>query len=360
MLKISNTQLATALSRAEKIVESRNTIPILGMVRLTAERDFLEVVTTNLDLEYRQTLEALCDEPFSVCVDAKRLAQMANVASKDISMSLADGVLTVKSGRSRWQAPTLSADEFPIMPVGDLSEPLKIDGDELAKIIERTIWAASTEVTRAYLSGMYFDNVGGLVSFVSTNAYVMPVIDTIHKWPEGAPNFIAARPFLNAVRSSADGPCNLAWDDKKMRFTCGDTVITGKAIDGQFPSYRNAIPQPSEPVGIDAGELLAAVKRVRIASDAKERKLRIRRGENAIRVRIEGTAGFEAEEEILADCQEGFESGVNADYLSGMLDALDTDSITIEQSEPGAPFLMRPASQRTYQTFTGVVWSLRI
>lgn len=353
-LKINNSTLASALSRAEKIVESRNTIPILAMVRLTAERDTLEVVTTNLDIEYRQTLECFCDSPFSVCVDAKRLAQMASVASKDITMELSGSTLTVKSGRSRWAAPALPADDFPSMPVDGLCEPLSIDGGELTGIIDRTMWAASNDTTRHYLQGVYL-NAG---TFVATTGQVFAMVETDMEFD--GPDVIAPTAFLNAVKTSSEGACLLAWDDKKLLFKCGDVSIAAKVIDGTFPDYRRVIPEPCEAWAIDTADFAGAIKRVRIASDAKERKLRVRKGDNVIAIKIEGTAGFEAEEEVQADCEDGFEFGVNADFMTSMLGAVDCDSVAVEHPDPNAPIVFHPVSQKPGLRFTGIVMPLRI
>lgn len=353
MLKINNAALAKALSRAEKIVEVRNTIPILGMVKLVAEKDILTITTTNLDIEYRQTLECFADTPFSCCVDAKRLSQMANVASKDITMELDGSILTVKSGRSKWSAPALPADDFSTMPVSDLCDPVTFDGAELSRIIDRTIWAADVSPTRHHFCGVFF-NAG---SFVATTGQVLALIETDMEF--NGPDVIAATPFLKSIQSF-DGECKLAWDDRKMQFSCGDVTITGKVIDGTFPDYRRVIPGPCEAWAVDSDDLSGVVKRVRVASDAKERKLRIRKGNNALHVRIEGTAGFEAEEEIQADCSDGFEFGINADYLSQVLTALDADSVTVEQAEQIAPIVFRPTSQKPGLSFTGIVMPLMV
>lgn len=353
MLKVNNTALAAAMARASSIVETRNTLPILSSVRLTAEGDKLTVTTTNLDIEYRQTIECFADAPFDVCVEAKRLAQMASAANADITMTPDGTSLIVKSGRSKWSAPTLAADTFPPMKAEKLPKPIKIDGEELAKIVERTIWAASKSALPA-LSGLFF-NAG---TFVSTDGNVLAMIETSHKWD--MPDVIAPAPFAKAIAASADGECELSWDDRKMRFTCGDVTITGKMIDGQFPDYRRIIPEPCEPWAADAGDIIGAVKRVRISSDAQTKKLRISRGDGAVVFRIEGTAGFEGEEEVVADCAEGFESAVNADYLAAMLNALNADSVTVEQREQFAPMVLRPSSQKPGMSFTGIVMAMRI
>lgn len=360
-LTIPSTTLAAALKSAASIVETRNTIPILTMVRLVASGDTLEITTTNLDIEYRQTLPCTVTAPFQCAVDAKRLAAMASVATGDMTLTPGDkGVIAIKAGRSRWSAPTLPVDDFPVMPVDKLNAGMKLDGVLLASIIQRTVWAASDEPTRYYLGGIFINDSDGFICYVTTNGHALTRITTTHKWPKGAPDVIVPTGLVSAVASSAEGPVKVEWDAGKVRMVAGDVTITGKTIDGSFPDYRRVIPGPSDPVAVDADELLGAVRRVRIASDAQTKKLRIARGDGSLAVRIEGTSGFEGSEDVAAECAASFESGVNADYLVGMLQALDADSVTIEQESPETPFLMRPVAQKAGLDFTGVIMGMRI
>lgn len=353
MLKVNNTALAAAMARAASIVESRNTMPILAMVRLTAESDKLTVTTSNLDIEYRQTIECFASETIDVCVDAKRLAQMSSAANSDIAITLEGNSLIVKAGRSKWTAPTLGAETFPSIAF-DCGSSIEIDGEELSAIISRTIWASSKEETRYYLRGVFF-NAG---TFVATDGHCLSMVETDHKW--SMPDVIAPASFLKAVQASVGGDCSLGWDDRKMRFACGDTVIIGKMIDGQYPDYRRIIPEPCEPWATNVSDLAGAIKRVRISSDAQTKELRIKRGDGMVTLRIEGTSGFEGEEDVIADCSEGMETAVNADYISAMLASIGSDGVTVEQRTEAHAFVFRPTSQDPGLKFTGIVMGMRI
>lgn len=355
MIKIPATELAKALSAAASIVETKNMLPILAMVKLDAADGNLTVTTSNLDTEYRQTLPADIEAPFSCCVDAGKLANMASAAKAAISMSLDGHILTVKSGRSRWAAPSLRSDEFPLMPVDKLSKPMAIDWS----FADRVTWAASKEVNRAYLSGMFMNDEAGKACYVSTNGYRVAMVQSQSKWPKGAPDVIVPANLAKII--AGIGPGSLEWDNAKMRFIADGVTVTGKAIDGTFPDYRSLFNRVAGDLyAIDATEMLDAVRRVRIGSDAKERKLRITRKQGGLHLRIEGTSGFEGEEEIPADCEAGFETGVNADYLAAMLGALNTDSIAVTQDGPAGLMHFRPIAQSPDITFEGLLGPMRI
>lgn len=359
-LKIEADRLAGALKSAAAIVEARSTLPLLAMVRLVAEGDTLEVMTSNLDIEYRQVIVAVVDEPFSCCVDAKRLAAMAIAADGNMTMVLDGNILTIKAGRSKWAAPALPIDDFPIMPVDKLSPAMKVDN--LAIIAKRTAWAVSTEVHRAYLSGVYLNNEAGMARWVATDGYQLASVITETKWPKAAPDVIVPAPMIKAMADAAgDDVAKLEWDVSKLRFTSGSVTITGKMIEGSFPDYRRAIPiLDGSSFTVDASDMGGAVMRVRIASDAKQRRLRIKRQNASLSIRIEGTSGFEGEEEVAAECDEGHECGLNADILAAMLSAMDAETIIVSQENAGSAIHLRPAVQPEGMTFDGVIWPMRI
>lgn len=351
MITIPATELAKALSAAASIVETKNMLPILAMVRLSCDNDALEITTSNLDVEFRQTIPCNVKTPFQCAVDAKRLAAMASAASGDMALALDGHILSVKA-KSRWKVPAIPVDDFPLMPASDLCKPMAFNPGPLVK---RLLWAASTEMTRAYLSGVFMNaGTGVKAHFVASNGYVMPMIQSDTKWPSKAPDVILAPGFLKACPDVAG---TLEWDDKKARFTSEGVTVTGKMLEGTFPDYRRIIPAPCEPYAVDADALMGAVRRVRIASDAQQRKLRLTRLAGELAVRIEGTSGFEGEETVDADCSEGFEAGVNADYLIGMLQALGAEAVMVEQADPGSTMVIRPTSG---DGMVGLVWPLRI
>ena len=359
-LKIEADRLAGALKSAAAIVEARSTLPLLAMVRLVAEGDTLEVMTSNLDIEYRQVIVAVVDEPFSCCVDAKRLAAMAIAADGNMTMVLDGNILTIKAGRSKWAAPALPIDDFPIMPVDKLSPAMKVDN--LAIIAKRTAWAVSTEVHRAYLSGVYLNNEAGMARWVATDSYQLASVITETKWPKSAPDVIVPAPMIKAMADAAgDDVAKLEWDVSKLRFTSGSVTITSKMIEGSFPDYRRAIPiLDGSSFTVDAAELEGAVVRVRIASDAKQRGLWIKQQNAALLIRIEGTSGFEGEEEIAAECDEGHECCLNADILAAMLSAMDAETIIITQKEDGTPIFLRPSAHPEGIVFVGLIMPMRI
>ena len=106
---ISRPDLARLLSATTRVVESRNTIPILSCVRLVAKDGTLTATATDLDIVVSASAKA--DGAMSVCVDAKMLDAIVKKlpASAEITLTAKDGALAITSGRSRFSLPTLPA-----------------------------------------------------------------------------------------------------------------------------------------------------------------------------------------------------------------------------------------------------------
>lgn len=351
-LKVNANILANAMKAAEKIVENRNTIPILSCVKLAAEKDTLTITTTNLDIEYVATVEAFVSEPFAACVDAKRLSSMASAAKGDMTMDIEKGILTIKAGRSRWAAPALPADDFPSMASDGMGESLQIN---LESIVRRVGHAASSEEARYYLQGIFLNNEDGKARYVATDGHRLVSYQSADAWPEGAPDIIVPTKLCAVMADAGDGA--LSWDARKVRFVRdgGNVTITGKVIDGTFPDYKRVIPDVSSVWQVDSDDMAGAIKRVQIASDAQTQCLRIKPEGDVLSLRIVGTGGFDGSEEVEAQCDGDHETGVNAKYMLSMLDAAG-GVVRVSQKDGGDPMRFDPVDDTA---FVGVVMPMR-
>ena len=150
-LAIGKSDFARVLGNVGRVVESRNTIPILSNVRLIADGGKLQVTATDLDIVATDLADADISAPGSVCVDAKLLSTIVGKVQGDVSLTLDKGSLIVKSGRSRFTLSTLPAEDFPDFPPSTYDAEFEID---LASAFAPCVHAISTEDTRYYLQGI--------------------------------------------------------------------------------------------------------------------------------------------------------------------------------------------------------------
>src|SRR5689334_8263801 len=155
---VERAELLKSLGHVHRVVERRNTIPILANVLIKAEDGKLSLKATDLDLEVTDSIAAEVSPAGSTTVPAHMIY--------DIVRKLPDGaqivlegtgdraVLTIRAGRSRFTLQTLPESDFPDLAPGEMTHSFKLGSADLKRLIDKTQFAISTEETRYYLNGI--------------------------------------------------------------------------------------------------------------------------------------------------------------------------------------------------------------
>lgn len=368
MITVDAGVLTKAMRHAAAVTERRNTIPILANVLLVAKGETLSISTTDLDLQFTQTVPLRAGGELMTTVDSQRLATLAGAVESgaQISLELKDDRLTVKSGRGRWVLPVLPRDDFPLMVVGNFEASIDLAGAALARAVGRVGAAISTEETRYYLNGILLSPDGGQVRMVATDGHRMMVVTVEAAWPENAPDVIVPRKFVRTLEKLAaglgEGAVSLAWSAKQVRAEIGPVTLLGKTIDGSFPDYRRVIPSvEGTPVVFDPAVLRGAVRRVALIATEKTRVVKLTREADLLLLHVASPDNGAASEELPADCdvsgERGFACGFNAAYLGDMLEAIGGDTVELHHADAGAPALFR---RKVSDGALGVLMPMRV
>src|SRR5262249_45597155 len=161
---VERAQLLKSLSHVHRVVERRNTIPILANVLIRGERGKLGLKATDLDLEVVETISAEVAPGGSTTVPAHMFYEIVRKLPDGAQIVLeASGdraVLAIRAGRSRFTLQTLPESDFPDLAAGDMTHSFKLPAADLKKLIDKTQFAISTEETRYYLNGIYLHTAG--------------------------------------------------------------------------------------------------------------------------------------------------------------------------------------------------------
>ena len=161
---VERAQLLKSLGHVHRVVERRNTIPILGNVLIRAENARLSLKATDLDLEVTETLAAETGTGGSTTVPAHMFYDIVRKLPDGAQIVLeGDGdrsVLAIRAGRSRFTLQTLPENDFPDLAAGDMTHSFTLAAADMKRLIDRTQFAISTEETRYYLNGIYLHAAG--------------------------------------------------------------------------------------------------------------------------------------------------------------------------------------------------------
>ncbi len=357
---VERAQLLKSLGHVHRVVERRNTIPILGNVLIRADNARLSLKATDLDLEVTETLPAEAATGGSTTVPAHMFY--------DIVRKLPDGsqivlesdsersMLAIRAGRSRFTLQTLPESDYPDLAAGEMTHSFTLSAADVKRLIDRTQFAISTEETRYYLNGIYLHAAGSAkeqtLRAVATDGHRLAQFDLpLPKSAVGMPGVIVPRKTVGEVQrliEDTEAEISVELSQGKIRFTLANVVLTSKLIDGTFPDYGRVIPQNNEKeLVVDKRDFEAAVDRVSTISSERGRavKLALSAGKLVLSV-VNPDSGSATEELEVEYASDPLDIGFNSRYLLDIAAQIQGDAAVLKLADPGSPTLVQDKANR--------------
>jgi DNA polymerase-3 subunit beta len=351
---VERASLLKSLGHVHRVVERRNTIPILANVLVRAENSKLSFKATDLDLEITESIAGEVSTAGSTTVPAHMFYEIVRKLPEGAQV-LIDGsgdraALTLKAGKSRFSLQTLPESDFPDLAAGDMAHTFTLGAADLKRLIDKTQFAISTEETRYYLNGIYLHAAGTgktqTLRAVATDGHRLAQFELpLPKGAGGMPGIIVPRKTVGEVQrliEDAAAEVLVELSQGKIRFTLGDIVLTSKLIDGTFPDYARVIPVGNDKeLVVDKKEFEQAVDRVSTVSSERGRavKLSLSNGRLVLSVTNpdSGSATEEIEVEYAAD---PIDIGFNSRYLLDIAAQIESEAAVLRLADPGSPTLI--------------------
>jgi len=355
-LAIGKADFARALSSVAKAIESRNTIPILSHVLLTAEDGKLHIRGTDLDVEVMDAAPAGVVKPGSLCVDAKLLASIVTKAAGDISLTDKDGKVVLKSGKSRFTLGRLPAEDYPTMPNAEYSASFEAD---LAALFAPCVHAISTEETRYYLNGVFMhiqEDGDYLLRAVTTDGHRLTRHEVEYTGEDPFRGVIVPRKTVGLLPK---GVLQVSVSESRIRVSQGSLTIVSKLIDGTFPAYDRVIPRDNDKlISFDGDGMKAAVGRVSVISSERGRAVKLAFASGGAVLTVNNPDSGTATDEIAVQYSgEPIEIGLNSQYLAEMLSQFPAGDVQLALADPGSPTIF---TSDKAERLLGVLMPVRI
>ncbi|MGK2741927.1 DNA polymerase III subunit beta [Tepidicaulis sp. LMO-SS28] len=359
-ITIERGALLKSLNHVQSVVERRNTIPILSNVLIRADQGQLSFTATDLDIEVVEAVDADVAQPGGTTAPAHTLydivRKLPDGAQVELTYGADEGRLTLQAGRSRFALQCLPQEDFPAMSAGELPHRFDLPGDALARLLDKTRFAISTEETRYYLNGIYLHTVeegAPMLRAVATDGHRLAQAD--YPLPDGAagmPGIIVPRKTVQELQKLAeghDGLIHVSVSDTKIRFEFNGIVLTSKLIDGTFPDYERVIPKDNDKLlEVEGKRFAQAVDRVSTISTEKSRAVKMQLEEGRLTLSVNNPdSGSAVEELAVSYAADPIEIGFNARYLLDIAAQLDGDQAIFAMADSGSPTLIRDGDDKS-------------
>jgi DNA polymerase-3 subunit beta len=354
-LTIERAQLLKSLAHVQSVVERRNTIPILSNVKLEGRPGSLSLNATDMDLDIIETVAADVSRPGATTAPAHTfyeiVRKLPDGSQVEIEFHAEDGLLTLRSGRSKFSLSCLPVEDFPVLSGGDLPHSFGLSASELKTLIDRTRFAISTEETRYYLNGIYLHAAttpaGEVLRAAATDGHRLARVEvTLPEGAAGMPGIIVPRKTVNEIRKlidETDAEITVSLSETKIRFAFNDAVLTSKLIDGTFPDYERVIPEGNDKtLDVDVKSFAQSVDRVSAISTEKSRAIKLALEKGTVTLSASSPENGNATEEIEAQYDSSaLEIGFNSRYLLDILSQIEGEGARFSMADAASPTVVK-------------------
>ena len=349
-LSLSTSELLAQLQTASRVASTRSAVQALSGVMISAPSDGTpELLATDMEIGLRTPLAAEVARPGSAVLPARLLLDVArSLAGETATLELraAEQDVELISGASTFHLRTLRAEDFPTLPSPASDTRLELPAGAFVETISRVARSASRDETRPVLTGILISASGQELRMVATDSYRLSVKQTALEAPlSGSLEAnVPARALQELARIAAQAPAEtiaVSVSQNQVMFELGDVVLSSRLIDGQFPNYRQLLPESVDhELRLSSAELTDVVRRISLLAQ-KNAPLRLSFSEGTLAVSAQTPDVGEASESIPVPYKgEPFEIGFNPEFLRDGLESIDQEELVLKLISPLRPGLI--------------------
>ncbi len=353
-ISLERDALLTQLQTVTRVASTRSAIQALSGVQLDATGDVCELRATDTDVSLRVPLDATVERPGSVVLPARLILDVvrslpANTVSLEQRATEHDVELI--SGNATFHIRTLHSEDFPPFPDPDPSSAVSLPAGVFVTTAQKVAGSASRDETRPVLTGILVSASGTEVSMVATDSYRLSVKRTTLEEPLAGAFEVnvpsrALQELARIAGHSDEATLTVSVRQNQVVFVLGKVVLSSRLIDGQFPNYRQLLPETFEhQLRIPSAELSDVVRRISLLAQ-KNAPLRLAFSPGELTVSAQTPDIGEAREAMPVAFQgEPLEIGFNPEFLRDGLDAIDGGDVIMKLISPLRPGLLEAGDE---------------
>jgi DNA polymerase-3 subunit beta len=341
-------------------VSTRSALPVLSGILLQAGEGRLDLFSTDMELSIRANLVTPIERDGEIVVPARLFNDVVrNLPDEEVTVEAGEAAVKVSAGRAAFSLNAWAAADFPQTSTFDMTGAFTIGREPFVETLNKVGRAASRDETRPILTGVLMTITGSTLKMVATDSYRLAVKETSldHSLESDVQAIVPVKALGEVTRLAATlgpGGIEVAIGENQAVFKlsdpAGDVWIASRLIEGQFPNYKQLLPDAFDhEVTIDRGRLMATARRVSLLAQ-KNAPLRMSFGENRLTLKALTQDVGQAEEALDVEFSgEPFEIGFNPGYFIEGVDAVDGDDTLLRFTSPLRPGLVcGPGEDFTY------------
>ena len=334
-LRVNRSDLLNELGPMQGVVERKTTIPVLSHLLLSARDQKLHIAATDLDVSLTSDCDADVAQEGGIAVQARKLLEIVRaLPGEEVQLLQEDPkILSIHADHARFKLHGLAPEDFPTLPEAGSDDRLEIPFTQFRRMISKVIFAVSAEESRFQLNGALLLVKDGSFEMVATDGHRMALVEVEQEGATAKDGVLVPRKALQELqRFESEGPLIFSRGEHHLSFRVGRRELICRILEGTFPDHERAIAKDNDKKAtFDVRALSATTQRVALLTGDRARAVRLQVSPDTLVVSTANPDLGEAVEEL--ECEyagDDFKLGVNPDYLSQFLSALDTEKVLFE------------------------------
>jgi len=358
-LQILQENLEKAVSTTSRFASTRAQLPILGNILISTKKSRICVSSTNLEISASVQVGAKIEEEGEISVPAKVISELvANLPKETVTLTAEKEQLKVSVSGFASTVLGMNSADFPKIPnLVDKEKSTGFSQEELIKTLAQVIFATSTDETRPILTGVLFLFGKNSLSLVATDGFRLSRKTLPLKTGKVVTdNVVIPKGVLSELSRiiSEDGEVFFGVQEKEKQviFGIGDTVLTSRLLEGEYPDFAKIIPKSSSiNVLLDKEEFVRAVKLASIFARESANIIRIKVLKDSINVSAESSSAGSQETNVdakIESTEKDFEIAFNYRFVEEFLHSVVGEEVKMEFSGVSAPGVFTDTSDSSY------------
>jgi len=348
-LSLSTSDLLAHLQTVSRAASTRSAVQALSGVMISAHDDSCELLATDTEVSLQVSVPADVAQPGRAVLPGRLLLDVARAlpgGQVTLELRAAEQDVEVISGAATFHLRTLRAEDFPPLPAPSPETRIVLPAQPFVGTVARVARSASRDETRPVLTGILMSASGQELRMVATDSYRLSVKETKLETPlqgslEANVPARALQELARIAQQTESTELAVSVGQNQAVFELDGVVLSSRLIDGQFPNYRQLLPESVEhELRVASAEFTDVVRRVSLLAQ-KNAPVRLAFSEGEVTVSAQTPDVGEASETIPVPFHgEPFEIGFNPEFLRDGLESVDSDELVLKLISPLRPGLI--------------------
>lgn len=344
-------ELLSAIGAVSKAIASKPQTPILSGIYLRAEGNELELQATDYEIGIIYKIQADIEEPGQLVLSGRYLQEVIRRLPSDIvkiDYDSQEKITHIQGGNANYTLRSMNASEYPGVHRLEGELHFTVRDTLLRSLFKKTVFACSNDESRPVFTGVNMEIDGTIITLAGTNTHRLAVKKHVFESPIGEPMKLiipakTLQELLHILTSEVPSDVEITCSFNQISFQYENIYLTGRLIEGVFPSFANVIPKAATTrVTMDTAELIAAMDRVYLISRTGDYNVvKLSFADGNLHISSSNPDIGMAEENIPVEIDgPAIDIAFNAAYLVDALKVLESDHCMFALTKSLAPVLV--------------------